>query len=188
MEKIPTIFERNWEGNRKVKNIFIQNLSSEKLKTMTATEKLDGTNVRVTVRNHTCVRLEKRKNPTKEQKVEGIKNPWYVDAIESDQQDKHIFSALKNTDLSSVPDGEWSGEALGENIQGNPLNLTGNTIVFFSLGHTPVLDAPTTFEELKEWLPQQESVYSKNGCKIEGIVWHGENGEMFKIKARDFDK
>lgn len=121
MKKITTIFDRDWEGNRKVIDKLL--IDPEKFLIATATEKLDGTNVRVTVRNHTAVRLEKRRNPDKIQKQKGISEPWYVDADEYDAQDKWMYDALKNTDLTDIPDGEWSGEALGTNIQGNPYGL-----------------------------------------------------------------
>lgn len=185
MKKIKTIFER---VDRKVIPQAVAGVSLEVLaldKSIKATEKLDGMNVRVTVRSGICVRLEKRRNPDKIQKFKGIIEPWYVDTSES-AEDKWLLDALKNTDLSNIPDGEWSGEALGPNIQGNPLNLESNRIVFFSLGQAPIFeDVPTSFEELKEWLPKQKSKYG-NDCGIEGIVWHCANGDMYKIKTKDF--
>jgi len=184
VNKIPTIFDRDWDGNGGVIDKRIVPL--DQFKEATATEKLDGTNVRVTVRNHTAVRLEKRRNPDKIQKHKGIKEPWYVDAFEYEPADKWIYDALKNTDLSEIEDGEYSGEAVGTNIQGNPLNLDKNIIVFFTLGQAPVWDnVPTTFDELKAWLPSQKSKYG-NDCGIEGIVWHCPDGAMIKIKTKDF--
>lgn len=123
MKKIKTIFDRDWDGNRKVIDKLIVDFD---FANAIATEKLDGTNVRVTVRNNEFVRLEKRFNPTKIQKHNGITEPWYIDADEYSPQDKWIFDAVRNTDFSQVPDGEWSGEAVGKNIQGNPLNLENN--------------------------------------------------------------
>ncbi len=41
-----------------------------------------------------------------------------------------------------------------------------------------------TFNELKEWLPKQNSKYGKG--LIEGIVWHWLDGRMAKIKTKDF--
>jgi len=111
MKKVKTIFERNWEGNKKVINKLIVDFD---FKNAIATEKLDGTNVRLTVRNHTLVRLEKRRNPDKIQKAKGIIEPWYIDADEYSPGDKYIFEAAKNTKLSDIPDGEWSGEAVGK--------------------------------------------------------------------------
>lgn len=191
MEKIPTLFERDWEGNRKVINKSLIDLDTYNV---IATEKIDGTNVRVTVRNGTSVRLEKRRNPDKIQKAKGITEPWYVEADPYDKGDKWIFDALDNTDLSNVPDGEWSAEAVGTNIQGNPLNLTCNRLFFFSLPEVQKQlefdDAPTDFEGLKEWLPKQKSKVGID-APIEGIVWHSiylECADMplAKIKTKDF--
>lgn len=182
MRKIKTIFERE---NGKVVNRIVGGVNLQWCEEGTATEKLDGMNVRVTIRSGTCVRLEKRRNPDKIQKHKGIIEPWYVDTSES-SEDKWLLDALKNTDLTNLPDGEWSGEALGTNIQGNPLNLPTNRIVFFTLNQAPVFEnVPTTYEELKVWLPAQKSKYG-NDCGIEGIVWHCRNGEMYKIKTKDF--
>jgi hypothetical protein len=151
-----------------------------------ATEKLDGMNIRITVRMNKPVRVEKRRNPDKIQKAKGITEPWYKDADEYASEDKWIFDAVKNTDFSTIPDGEWSGEAIGKNIQGNPLNLNINKIMFFTLGQAPIFEnVPTDYEGLKDWLPRQESKYGNN-CGIEGIVWHCKNGEMYKIKLKDF--
>lgn len=186
MKKIQTIFDRNWEGDKTVIDKPIE--SPPDLSFARATEKLDGMNVRVTIRSGISVRLEKRRNPDKVQKQKGISEPWYKDADEYDQGDKWLFDALKNTALAELPDGEWSGEALGPNIQGNPLNLETNRIVFFSLNQAPVFEnVPTTWNALKEWLPAQKSKYG-NDCGIEGIVWHCADGSMFKIKTKDFIK
>lgn len=185
MEKIKTIFDRNWEGDKTVVDVLVEPLM-DKLATAIAAEKIDGMNVRATLRSGTCVRLEKRRNPDKIQKHKGIVEPWYVDASEFEQGDKWLFDALKNTILTDLPDGEWSGEAVGTNIQGNPLNLETNRIVFFTLGQAPIFeDAPTDYEALKVWLPAQKSKYG-NDCGIEGIVWHCTDGTMYKIKTKDF--
>jgi len=182
MKKIRTIFERI---DRKIINKIADGVNLESLKNSKATEKLDGMNVRVTVRSGECVRLEKRRNPSKIQKTKGIIEPWYVDTCIS-TEDKWLNESIANTDLSKIPDGEWSGEAIGKNIQGNPLNLENNRIVFFTLNQAPIFEnVPTAFEELKAWLPSQKSKYGNN-CQIEGIVWHCENGDMFKIKLKDF--
>ena len=87
MEKIPTIFDRNWDGNRKVNEKLV--VLEFDFENAIATEKLDGTNVRITVRNHTVVRVEKRKNPSKIQKQKGIKDPWYIDAYRACSRKKN---------------------------------------------------------------------------------------------------
>ena len=188
MKKIKTIFERDWKGNKKVINRYIEGFDPAILNNANATEKVNGTNVRITVRNKIVVRVEKRNNPSRPQKARGIEEPWYKDANEYDPGDKWIFNAVKNTDFSTIPDGEWSGEAIGINIQGNPLNLDNNRVIFFSLGQAPIFEnVPTDYEGLKNWLPKQKSKYGKDAF-IEGVVWHLESGEMYKIKRKDFEK
>jgi len=187
MEKIPTIFDRNWDGDRKVNEKLVVEFD---FVNAIATEKLDGMNVRVTVRNHTVVRLEKRRNPNKAQKAKGISDPWYVDANESDKADQYLFEAVKGSDFSKVIDGEWSAEALGEKIQGNPLKLKGHKLFIFSLEEEKKKivfeNVPTDFAALKEWLPVQKSIFG-NDAGIEGIVWHDlKTGSMCKIKIKDF--
>ncbi|ACT95105.1 hypothetical protein [Dyadobacter fermentans] len=188
MEKIPTIYERNWSGDRKV--IDVLSVTDFDFDNSDAAEKLDGTNVRITVRNGYFVRLEKRRNPSKEEKIRGISEPWYIDANLDGPADQYLFEAAKNTDLSEVPDGEWSAEALGEKIQGNPLHLEGHTLFIFSLEswREKILfkDVPTSFSELRTWLDRQKSIVG-NDCGIEGIVWHERlTGRMCKIKRKDF--
>lgn len=186
MKKIKTIFERNWDGDGKITEKYVEGLTPETLQYAIATEKLDGTNVRLTVRNHTLVRLEKRRNPSKLEKAKGIEEPWYMDADEYAPNDKYMWEAARATDLSNIEDGEWSGECLGKDIQGNPLNLPDNRVVLFSCGLAPVFEnVPYTHEGLKKWLPEQKSKYGTD-CGIEGIVWHFGDGTMYKIKAKDF--
>ncbi len=186
MRKILTIFDRNWETNRKVNEKLIVDFD---FKNAVATEKLDGMNIRLTIRQHTVVRVEKRRNPSKIQKQKGITEPWYVDAIESAPEDKWIYDAVKNTNFSDVSDGEWSGEALGKNIQGNPLNLEHNQVFLFSYPkwreRIVLKNVPTTFDALRDYLKNQKSLIG-NKAPIEGIVWHHINGDMVKIKCKDF--
>ncbi len=186
MRKISTIFDRNWETNRKVNEKLIVDFNFEEA---IATEKLDGMNVRVTIRKGTVVRVEKRRNPNKIQKQMGITEPWYIDAQQEAKEDRWIFDAVSNTDFTQVPDGEWSGEALGPKIQGNPLNLIEHQIFLFSLPEWRekiiLKEVPFSFDQLKDFLANQKSIIG-NDALIEGIVWHHPNGEMVKIKRKDF--
>ena len=180
MKKIPTIFERDFNNNGKITDKQVVDLEGA-----TATEKLDGTNVRLTTRNHTLVRLEKRRNPDKRQKHQGIVEPWYVDADEYDPGDKYIWEAARNADVSRMPDGEWIYEALGPKIQGNPLNFKEHKAIYFKDDSTIFGDAPTDYEGLKEWLPKRESGVG-NDCKIEGVVWWKDGQPIGKIKVKDY--
>lgn len=187
MRKIRTIFDRNWETNRKVNAKLAVDFNFEEA---IATEKLDGMNIRLTVRNGDIVRVEKRRNPSKSQKLNNILEPWYVDASAFESQDKWIFDAIRHTNFKETIDGEWSAEAIGKNIQGNPLKLDNNQVFIFSLpvwrSKIILQDVPSAFEDLKEFLRFGKSRIG-NDAAIEGIVWHHPDGNMVKIKRKDFD-
>ena len=183
MEKIPTIFERDdeFKVTDTVKTGCEWVFSGEG----TATEKLDGTNIRITVRKGSSVRVEKRKNPTREQKKAGIIDGWYTDASPEDPADKWILKAVENTDLSEWPDGEHCSEALGPKIQGNPLNLKEHKCVPFNLKIPVFEDVPLTYGSLWDFLETLESKFSP-GNLVEGIVFHHPDGRRAKIKRKDF--
>jgi hypothetical protein len=183
MEKIPTIFERgeNFKVIDKVREGCEWVFAGEGA----ATEKLDGTNVRLTVRGGICVRVEKRRNPSKLQKQQGVKDGWYVDADEFGQEDKWIYEAVKNTSLSTWPDGEHSCEALGPNIQGNALGLERHLCVPFNLEIPAYVEIPRSYAGLQKALAELQSRYSPQHL-AEGIVFHHPDGRRAKIKRKDF--
>jgi hypothetical protein len=183
MEKIPTIFERG-EGF-KVTGHPRAGCEWVFAGEGRATEKLDGTNVRLTVRSGQVVRVEKRRNPSKLQKQQGVIDGWYVDCDEYSKEDKWIFEAVRGTDVGSWPDGEHSAEALGPNIQGNVLGLSMSLCVPFNLEIPVYTDVPRTFEGLKRFLENLESLFSP-GHLAEGIVFHHPDGRRAKIKRKDF--
>jgi hypothetical protein len=183
MEKIPTIFDRNdafkvIDSPRKSCEWVFAGEGK-------ATEKLDGTNVRLTLRAGHVVRVEKRRNPTKVQKARGVIDGWYVDADEHSSEDKWIFEAVRGTDVKGWPDGEHSAEALGPSIQGNALGLEKNLCVPFNLEAPVFEDAPRTFAGLRAFLAKLESKFAP-GHLAEGIVFHHPDGRRAKIKRKDF--
>ena len=196
MEKIFSLFEKKVSG--KVINSYSENVLNPSLDWF-ATEKLDGANVRLTVRSGQVVRLEVRKTPSLKQKEDGIYHPWYRDASPEGSRDSDywLWSAVRNTTISGVPDGEWSGEAVGPNIQGNPLELDKPVVYLFSLipwreslASSILLPntidrVPLDYESLAEWLPYQKSALNPEK-QIEGIVWWHYDEPVAKIKLKDF--
>jgi len=180
MEKIPTIFER--DGRFHVVDRPRADCAWVFDGEGAATEKLDGTNVRLTVRCGTIVRVEKRRNPNREQKLRGIVDGWYVDA---GAEDKWILAAADGTDVSTWPDGEHSCEAIGPRVQGNPLDLDVHVCVPFNLSAPVYTDAPRDFAGLKALLATVDSVYAP-GNLAEGLVFHHPDGRRAKIKRKDF--
>lgn len=197
MDKISTLFQRSRNGA--ITENYSENVLRPSLEWV-ATEKLNGVNVRVTVRSGTLVRLEVRKNPSAKQKEEGVVHSWYRDASPEGSKDSDywLWVAARNTSLVGVPDGEWAGEAVGPKIQGNSLELEQHIIYLFSLIPwretlassiliPPVLDrVPVTYEELEEWLPYQASKINDK-VQAEGVVWWFYDEPVAKIKVKDFN-
>jgi hypothetical protein len=183
MEKIPTLFERD-------EHFHVVNRPREECAWVfegagVGTEKLDGTNVRLTVRSGQLVRVEKRRNPSRAQKSQGIIDGWYVDTAEGAGEDKWILAAAGNTDVSTWPDGEHPCEALGPRIQGNPLGLDEHKCVPFNMSAPTVTEVPRDYEELWAFLATLDSQYAP-GHLAEGIVFHHPDGRRAKIKRKDF--
>lgn len=183
MEKIPTIFERG--DDFKVVNRPRAGCDWVFAGEGMATEKLDGTNIRLTVRSGQVVRVEKRRNPSKVQKQQGIVDGWYVDADEYGKDDKWIYEAVRATDVTGWPEGEHSAEALGPSIQGNVLGLDRHICVPFNLEIPVFADVPRSYDQLREYLSALESKFSP-GNLAEGIVFHHPDGRRAKIKRKDF--
>lgn len=181
MEKIPTLFVRDPK-----KMQFVTDEPNAEAAWVLAgegvpTQKRDGTNVRVTVAAGKIVQVEKRRNPTREEKAAGAE-PGYVDANRADPADKWIFTAVDATDTADWPDGSWPCEALGAKIQGGAEGDEAR-LYPFSRGADPIprtegeQAGPRTFAEIRDYLAMHE---------MEGIVWHHPDGRMAKIKRRDF--
>ena len=144
-----------------------------------ATQKFDGVNVQATVRGEVIVSVQKRRNPTAEEKLQGLE-PRYIPTNAEDPADKHILAAAAGTDTEDWPDGDWSCEAIGPKIQGGVEIRDHTFLIPFGLPMWPVnhaIFAPRGFVDLRDFL---------EGCAIEGIVWHHPDGRMAKIKRRDF--
>jgi hypothetical protein len=185
MEKIPTLFERD-------ENFHVVNRPRAECAWVfegagVGTEKLDGTNVRLTVRSGQLVRVEKRRNPSKAQKKAGIIDGWYVDTVEGTGEDKWILAAAANTDVTGWPDGEHACEALGPRVQGNPLGLDDHVCVPFNLVAPTLDEVPRDYDRLWDFLAQLESRYAP-GHLAEGIVFHHPDGRRAKIKRKDFPR
>ncbi|MGV9292975.1 hypothetical protein [Amycolatopsis sp. NPDC003676] len=185
MEKIPTLFERDERfqvvDRPRAECAWVFDGAG------VGTEKLDGTNVRLTVRSGRLVRVEKRRNPSKAQKQQGIVDGWYVDTDETSADDKWILAAAGNTDVSEWADGEHPCEALGPRIQGNPLALPDHLCVPFDFQAPTMLDVPRSYQGLREFLTTLESKFSP-GRLAEGIVFHHPDGRRAKIKRKDFPR
>jgi len=182
MKKIPTVFERDWNGDRSrvVDQVHVGCewvLAGEG----EATRKLDGTCCMVRG-NRLYKRRELRKNevapPNFEQAdfdAETGKTVGWLPVGEG-PEDRYHREAWTGSD--TWPDGTY--ELLGPKVQGNPERFQHHLLIRHGdkLGPTkPIPDVPRSFDGLKAWLAGQD---------IEGIVFHHPDGRMAKIKLRDF--
>lgn len=180
MKKIVSLFQRNHDGDGKIRDEVSPGAEWVAAGEGRATVKHDGTCC--LVRNG---KLYKRY----EIKVGGKPPPNFeaaceVDPITGKQQgwvpvdDRpenawHVCAiSTHGTSLGGHPDGTY--ELCGPKVQGNPEGRSYHTLI----PHGSVeINAPRTFEGLREFLKD---------AGIEGIVWHHPDGRMIKIKAKDF--
>jgi hypothetical protein len=98
----------------------------------------------------------------------GSKDKWFRVAIDNS------IAAKKQEGLGEfMEDGTY--EACGPHFQGNPEEFLVDALI--PHGIEKLSNVPRDFDGIREYL--------KDG-RIEGIVWHHPDGRMVKIKAKDF--
>lgn len=177
MKKIPTMFERDWEGDRsRVIDKPHPDCGWVFAGEGRATRKLDGT----------CCMIRGGKLYKRRELRAGDKEPPLFERADHDEEtgktvgwvpcdigaeDKWHMSAFEKE--PGLPDGTY--ELIGPKVQGNPENWMGHQLIHH--GSIAEDDVPRTFDGLRDWLAAQD---------IEGIVFHHPDGRMAKIKLRDF--
>lgn len=186
MKKIKTLFKRN--DKFKVFNEIEEGCEWVNGNGV-ATRKFDGTAVMI-LNNELYKRYdvkEGKKIPDgfiPSQKKDETPNHWpgWIKCDRKDKGDKYHFEAfdkllsLRNKLYNNLYTLDGTYELCGPKINGNPEGFNYHILV--KHGIEELQDCPRTFKELKEYLKNKT---------IEGIVWHNKNGDMCKIKRRDFD-
>lgn len=180
MKKIPTIFERDWNGDR-----------SRVLDRMTpgcewvfsgegnALRKYDGTAVLVAANGDLFKRLELRGGkapPEGFRQVDDDMNTGKIIGwvpVGFGPEDKWYRDALARQEEELT---EGTYELVGPKVQGNPEGFPKHTFVRHDMCEG-VGNLERTFEGIKNFLSE---------AGWEGIVFHHPDGRMAKIKARDF--
>lgn len=179
MKKIPTLFERDWNGDRsRIVDQVHAGCEWVLAGEGSTTRKLDGTCC--LVRGGTLYkRRELRKGEPEPCGFEradfdeetGKTVGWVLVSADdpADRWHREAFAELGHV----LPDGTY--ELIGPKVQGNPEHWPGHQLV----RHGDIMedDVPRTFDGLRDWLGTQD---------IEGIVFHHSDGRMAKIKLRDF--
>ena len=180
MKKIPTIFERDWDGDRSR----VIDKPHPACKWVFAgegvpTRKLDGTS---------CLIRGGKLYRRRELKA-GQEAPADFEVADKDEETGKTVGWVpvgggtedkwhRGAFLPGLPDGTY--ELVGPHIQGNPEHFQDDALVPHSLPDFAYVETvPRTFVALREWLSCRD---------IEGVVFHHPDGRMAKIKLRDFGK
>lgn len=97
--------------------------------------------------------------------------------VECKLPDDKLVIGIYNASPDSYPDGtyELCGPKIGTRHGANPEKLSENGLYRHGTPEYP--DFPRTFDEIKAALETMD---------VEGVVWHNSDGEMVKIKSKDF--
>ncbi len=176
MRKIPTIFERDWEGDRsRVINKPHTDCGWVFRGEGMATRKIDGT----------CCLVRDGKLFKRRELKKGERHPSDFEVADFDEETRKTVGWVPASDDSSdrwhreafIPDmADGTYELVGPKVQGNPEGYERHTLV----RHDALVMAdqpPRDFDALAAWLA---------GKDIEGVVFHHPDGRMGKIKLRDF--
>jgi hypothetical protein len=178
VRKIPTLFVRDWDGDRR----YVLDKVTPGCEWVTAgeglpTRKYDGTCVRLTPDGAWWARREVKP---------GKAAPPAFAALETDEEtgktvgwepvEQSSFANL-HAEVIGRPGNYAPGtyELIGARINGNPEGVIGHELI--PHGVDELFDAPRDFAGLAVWL---------HAHTFEGIVWHHPDGRMAKIKQRDF--
>jgi hypothetical protein len=190
MKKIISLFHRNYDGDRLVRDDIVAGAEWVIAGEGVATRKFDGTCCMVrngalfrrydakafTVNKETGERHEY--NRAMPENFEAAQEPdpetghwpgWIP--VGNGPSDRWHHEALRN--CRPIPDGTY--ELVGPMVQGNPEHYDRHELVRH--GSVIIDGFPRTYAGIKMALFEVD---------MEGVVWHRPNGDMVKIKARDF--
>lgn len=183
MQKIISLFQRNYDTDKLVRNEITPGaewvIDGEGI----ATRKWDGTCCMVR-----AGKLYKRYDAKAgKQPPEGFEPAQEPDPITKhwpgwlpvgdgpeDRWHREAWNWLTHENELTLADGTY--ELVGPKVQGNPEKFPKHDLLCHQAA-VPVPDCPRDFERLKEFL---------RDAPLEGIVWHHPDGRMVKIKKRDF--
>lgn len=185
MQKIPSLFKRDYEGTRLVYNEIVEGCEWVVNGEGYATEKYDGTSCLVMNNTQLYRRYDAKKGktppagfiPAQEPDEKTGHYPGWIPVGDGNEDRWHREGWKSTTASGWLEDGTY--ELVGAKVQGNPYNLETHQLwkhgKAWADEHNP--EPPRDFEGLKAWFADSY---------IEGIVWHHPDGRMCKIKRKDF--
>ena len=179
MKKIISLFQRNYDGDRLVRDEVVPGAEWVLAGEGKATRKWDGTCC--LVRDGKLYKrydAKKGKTPPSDfEPAQPAPDPetghWPGWRPVGDGPEDHAHREAWSLPARRLADGTY--ELVGPKVQGNPEHLDKH--VLLRHGEREVIGAPRTFEALRDFFGWHD---------IEGIVWHHPDGRMVKIKTKDF--
>lgn len=181
MKKIPTMFDRDWNGDKsRVVNAPHKDCGWVFDGEGWATIKIDGTS---------CMVRDGKLYKRRELREKDLDDPADFELVMHDGETGRRVGWVPVGDgpedryhreaFADGPHGDGTYELIGPKVQGNPENVDRHMLIPHGEGRAGVLDPqpPRDFDGLRAWL---------TGRDLEGIVWHHTDGRMAKIKLRDF--
>lgn len=183
MRKIPSLFQRNYETDRLVRDEVVPGCEWVLAGEGVPTVKIDGTCCAVL--DGVFYKRYELKNGrpvpagfTAAQVADPVTGdvPGWVPVSSANPSDVYHMEALNNwlEEHESLPEGTC--ELVGPKVQKNPYKLERHILIVHAEAKR-ITASLGSFEEIKNYLNEQS---------IEGIVWHHPDGRMAKIKRRDF--
>lgn len=181
MKKIPSLFQRNYDGDRLVRDEVVPEAAWVIAGEGKATRKWDGT--ACMIRSGKLYKRYDAKQgktlPAGWEPCEEAPDPhtghwpgWVP--VEMGAEDRWYREAFTEFE-GGPPDGDGTYELVGPKVQGNPEGFDRHRLI--PHGEYILADVPRDFVGIRAYLSREE---------IEGIVWHHPDGRMVKIKRRDF--
>ncbi len=188
MKKIVSLFQRNYDGDRQVRDEIVPAAAWVAAGEGMATRKRDGMAVMVAggvVYKRYDAKVGRTPPPDfmpAQPAADDATGHWpgWVPAVGPDSAriDEGIAWGMRELfGGGAVPDGTYEvcGPKIGTRHGANPERLTEHILVPHGKDELP--DCPRSFAALRDYLSEHV---------IEGIVWHHPDGRMAKIKASDF--
>jgi len=189
MKKVITLFQRNYDTDRLVRDEVVPGAEWVVAGEGVATRKWDGACCMIRD-GQMFKRYQLRAGktppagfePTQDPDPKTSEQPGWV-PVGAGPEDKWFRLALA---AELLPDGTY--EAIGPHFGGghhskNPEHCKQDILVPHGKCYLP--DFPRSFEAIREYFTHMGRDLS-TGPSIEGVVWHHPDGRMVKIKARDF--
>ena len=179
MKKTVSLFARNYEGDRLVRDEIVPGAEWVASGEGVATRKFDGTCCLVRD-GKLFKRFDAKAGKTPPENFEPAQPeadpktghwPGWVPVGDGPEDARHreAFSATGG----SLQDGTY--ELCGPKVQSNPERYESHVLIRH--GCVVLEDCPRTFDAIRDYLRSRD---------IEGVVWHHPDGRMVKIKGKDF--